>query len=138
MLLTTLILVCFSGLFWCWGFGEVEGLSCYVITREREPPVCVCGWGGSLKARGGRQVVYNPHWDVPFAELMSEVAHECASWGGIFLTEKAGFSLLSLVGIGYIPGPPFKVSRDYPRQTNQLGRMSRRFRKGFSENGAAY
>ena len=44
--------------------------------------------------------------------------------GRIFLTENAGFSLLSLVDIGYIPGPPVKVSRDYPRPANQLGRMS--------------
>ena len=82
VLLTTLILVCFSGLFWCLGSIEVDGLSCYVITRERELPVRVRGWGGSLEARGGRQEVSNPHRDVPFAELMSEAAHECASWGG--------------------------------------------------------
>ena len=75
-------------------FGVVfvfEGLSCYVNTRGREPPVHVHGWGGSVEALGEHQEVSTPHGDVPFAALVSKVVHECACWGGIFLSEKAGF-----------------------------------------------
>ena len=44
---------------------------------------------------------------MPFTALVSKATHEYACWRGLFLTEKAGFPLFSLVGIEYL-GPSVK------------------------------
>ena len=46
---------------------------------------------------------------------------------GFSYRKKAGFSLLGSVGIDSVPRFHRKISRDWPRPANRLGRMLRRF-----------